>query len=110
MEQVQQEVKVAGEPIALNGVTYILPPLPLVKMAKVGKLMQGGNFMEDEAYVGSLVDAIHWSLQRNYGKDFQREIVEENLDMNNFQSVMNAFMQVNGFQKKPGQGEAQASQ
>ena len=103
------QVKVEGEVIKLNGVEYVLPPIPLAKMAKVGRLMQGGNAMEDEEYVASLVDAVWWSLLRNY-KELERAEVEENLDMTNFQAIMDAFMKVNGFAKKDGnKGEAEAS-
>ena len=69
-------------------------------------LMEGGD-MTDE-FVGTLIDAIHWSLQRNY-PELKREDVESAVDMLNWKEVLNAFMTVNGFAAagEPKAGEAQ---
>lgn len=100
-----------GEVIKLAGKDYILPPIPLIKMAKIGQLMKGGDFTQDEAYVDALIDALWWSLQRNYGKTFPRETVELNLDASNINKTMEAFMKVNGFASAAApSGEAQAGQ
>ena len=88
------EVKLAGE-------AYTLPPLPLAKMPKIKKLMEGGDLTDE--FVGCLVDAIHWSLQRNY-PDLAREIVETNVDMLNWKEILDAFMETNGFAQRPGAG------
>ena len=101
------DVKIDGSLIVLGQQEYILPPLPLVKMAKVSRLMSGGNVLQEE-YVDSLVDALWWSLKRNY-KDLDRQAVEDNLDSLNFKQVLEAFMQVNGFENGKEPGEAAAS-
>jgi len=106
-----KDVKVQGEVITLGSEEYVLPPLPLIKMSSIKRLMSGGDFTEDEEYVGSLVDAIYWSLKRNYPQ-MDRETVELNLDMANFQAVMDAFMKTNKMTPKagaPATGEATAS-
>lgn len=99
-----------GGKITLAGKEYTLPPLPLAKMPKIKQLMEGGEMTEE--FVGALVDAIHWSLQRNYPV-MKREVVESNVDMLNWKAVMDVFMTVNGFAPKKGEegaplGEAQA--
>lgn len=99
-----------GEEIVLAKQKYILPPIPLIKMAKIGQLMKGGDFTQDEAYVEALIDALWWSLQRNYGKTFPRETVELNLDASNINATMAAFMKVNGFAALAPSGEVLASQ
>lgn len=105
-----ENVKVAGEKIVLAGTEYVMPPLPLVKMSSVKKLMDGGDFMSDEGYVEAMVNAVHFSLQRNY-PDVERTVVSDNLDMTNFKKILDAFMTVNGFAKKEVEsGEATASQ
>lgn len=90
------DAKVDGKIIKLGGIEYVLPPLPLIKMSKVSLLMQGGDIMREGDYVNNLIDALLWSLQRNY-KDLEKEIVSENLDMSNFKTIMDIFMEVNGF-------------
>lgn len=103
------KTKVDGINIKLDGVEYVLPPLPLAKMPKIKKLMEGGD-MSDE-FVGTLIDAIHWSLQRNY-PELKREEVESAVDMKNWKEVLNAFMEVNGFAPAGGSpaGEAQSAE
>lgn len=91
-----------GLELKLGKTVYILPPLPLAKMSKIGRLMQGGDFTQDDQYVSVLVDAIWWSLQRNYGKDLSRDVVEDNIDMTNIKDVLDKFMQVNGFAETTG--------
>ena len=100
------KAKVDGVTIKLDGVEYTLPPLPLAKMPKIKTLMEGGD-MSDE-FVGTLIDAIHWSLGRNYPA-LKREEVESSVDMLNWKEVLNAFMVVNGFapvEGAPSLGEA----
>jgi len=100
------DVKVEGFDILLGGKLYCLPPIPLVKVAKVARMLHGGNVIQDELYVESLVDAIFWSLERNY-PDIVRADVADNLDMVNFKSVLEAFMMINGFvQNEAGEGQA----
>ena len=97
---------ITGEEIIINDEKFLLPPLPLVKLAKIGKLMQGGNTFEDEEYVVAIIDAIFWSLQRNY-PEVERQMIEDNLDITNFQTILDAFMSVNKLiQKGEELGEA----
>lgn len=91
---------VDGEKITLGGQEFVLPPLPLAKMPKIKALMSGSEDITDE-FTDGFVNAIFWSLQRNYGDTVRREFVEESIDMTNWQSVQQAFMKANGFQSKP---------
>jgi hypothetical protein len=99
-----EKTKVDGVAVTLDGVEYTLPPLPLAKMPKIKTLMEGGD-MTDE-FVGTLINAIHWSLQRNYPA-IKHEDVESAVDMLNWKDVLNAFMRVNGFASA---GEAPAGE
>lgn len=104
------DVKVNGQEIVLNNATYILPPLPLRRMAEIQPLMNGGNPMTDPSYVDTLVKALHWSLLRNYS-DLAIETVQDSLDMMNYADIMAAFMRANGFSKpEDASGEVSASQ
>jgi hypothetical protein len=105
----QQNTQVNGEEIQLGNEKYVLPPLPLIRMASVKRLMSGGDFMGDDEYVQSLINAIYWSLLRNY-PTLDRAVVENGLDMTNFQPIMNAFMSVNGFANKPSDAEGVAGE
>jgi len=91
--------KIEGEEITLGAEKYILPPVPLVKMASISRVMGGGDFFADDAYTQSLVNAIHVSLVRNY-PELPVEVVSDNLDMANFRDILETFMVVNKFQTK----------
>lgn len=104
------DVKVKGQEIVLDGVTYVLPPLPLRRMVDVQPLMAGGNPMTDPTYVDTLVKALHWSLLRNY-PDLTLETIQDAIDMVNYKPVMESFMLTNGFQKpEESSGEVPVSQ
>lgn len=104
------DVKVKGQPIELDGITYVLPPLPLARMADVKLLMNGGDPFKDPEYVLTLIRALHWSLIRNYPA-MTIEVVQEALDMVNYTQVMRAFQLTNGFVNPTEQsGEAAAAQ
>ena len=98
-------VKYEGVKVELTGREYILPPLPISKMPKVKALMDGGEVSDE--FVGSLLNAIHWSLLRNYPA-LEFSVVEDSIDLKNWQGILGAFMQVNGFAKGEKVGEAQA--
>ena len=99
-----------GEVITLAKIEYILPPLPLRHMSKIKRLMSGGDITTDEEYANSLIDALWYSLNRNY-PGIDRSVVEDNLDMTNFEQIVKAFMLVNKFASKDSeQGEVQAGQ
>ena len=104
------KAKIDGVAITLAGEAYTLPPLPLARMPKIKTLMNGGDSMSEE-FVNALVDAIWWSLQRNY-PDIVREAVSDNVDLKNWKIVLDAFMNTNGFAPVAGaqpSGEAQAA-
>lgn len=90
------DVKVKGQPIELDGVEYILPPLPLIRLPDVKVLMDGGDVFGNPEYIGTLTRAIHWSLKRNY-PDLSIDVVQDSLDMINYSAVIKAFMLTNGF-------------
>jgi hypothetical protein len=93
---------VPGVEIQLGSEKYTLPPLPLIHMGSIRKLLAGGSTLEDDDYVNSLVNALHLSLQRNY-PEVQREVVAANLDMVNYKHCLTAFMEANNLTPK---GEA----
>lgn len=106
------DIKVKGEVITLEGTDYVLPPLPLKRIPDVKVLMTGGDPFSDPAYIDALINALHWSLLRNY-PEMPRTLLEESLDMTNYSRILNAFMVTNGFVAAPTDavlGEAQASQ
>ena len=94
----QDDVNVPGEAIRLGRLFYVLPPAPLVHMPKLKAVLSGGDFSADEGYSNALVDAVYYSLRRNY-PTVGREQVAENIDMTNFRGVMDAFMKANGLQQ-----------
>lgn len=99
-----------GEQITLAKTEYTLPPLPLRHMSKIKRLMSGGDITTDEEYASSLIDALWFSLNRNY-PGIDRTVIEDNLDMTNFEQIVQAFMVVNKFaSKEPQQGELTAGQ
>lgn len=106
----EQDVQIPGEEITLAGQKFILPPMPLVKMPTVKKAMEGGDFTADEGRASALAEAIYWSLRRNYKDTITLEFVQENLDLTNFSSILDAFMRTNKFVRKTAPGEATASQ
>lgn len=87
-------VKVDGVKIVLSGKEYVLPPLTFSKMPKINALMEGGTMSPE--FVETLINAIHWSLQRNY-PTLLREEVDSSVDILNWKVVLDAFMSVNGF-------------
>lgn len=100
-------VRVDGTTIHLGQAEFVLPPLPLVHMPKVKKLLQGGNFMEDQEYTEALGRAIYYSLRRNY-PELTEEMVTESIDMTNYRPLVQSFMEVNQLRQAEGgaQGEA----
>lgn len=94
---------VDGEEITLGGATFTLPPLPLARLKHLGVLLTGGDPSDPESgYTDALTDAVYYSLRRNY-PDISRELVEDNIDLVNFQDVLQKFMKVNNLNAK---GEA----
>ncbi len=104
-----EDVKVKGQPITIDGATYILPPLPLKRMPDVALLMQGGNPMQDPAYIETLINAIWWSLKRNY-PTLEITVIEDGFDMTNYEDILKAFMLANKFTKASESGEVPATQ
>lgn len=94
---------IQGPDIALGLETYILPPLPLVKIAGIKVLMAGGDVF-DEAYTKALTDAIFHSLKRNY-PDIKMETVENGVDLSNFQDTVEKFLIANKLDKQEGNAE-----
>lgn len=100
---------VEGKEIKLGGKEFVLPPIPLSGLAKLGdRLQQIGTGMSEEA-ISSLVDGIFYALRRNY-PDMSRDFVADNIDLMNANDVLNAFVEVNGFKRAEvtGSGEVQA--
>lgn len=98
---------VEGKEIKLGGKDFVFPPIPLSGLAKLGdRLQQIGVGMSEES-ITALSDGVFYSLRRNY-PDIAQSFVQDNIDLLNVHSVVDAFVEVNGFQKANQSGEAQA--
>lgn len=95
------EVKVDGLEIQLGKLNYILPPIPVIRMTKIGYLFEAGSD-DQEQYIETLIKAVHWSLLRNY-PEMEYSFVENNIDTVNMPSIMKAFLEVNMLQRTDGQ-------
>lgn len=103
-----QKNMIDGETIELGGAQYVLPPLPLIKMPKIKALMEGVSEVSEE-YVKLFVDAIQWSLARNY-PDLPEDFAARLIDMQNWETCFTAFMRVNRLEATTGQdSEGKAS-
>jgi hypothetical protein len=90
---------VDGKEIKLGGSTFILPPCPLSGLSKLGdRLKNIGTGMSEEA-TSSLSDGVFYSLRRNY-PEITQGFVSDNIDLLNVHSVVDAFVEVNGFQNE----------
>jgi hypothetical protein len=104
------DLKYQGVPLKLGRQEYILPALPLKRLKEASPLMTGT--IASDGYVDTLIQAVYWSLLRNY-PELKVEEVEDSVDMLNYGDVVKAFTAANGFvvtEQVASTGEASASQ
>lgn len=92
-------IKIPGIPLILDGVEYIVPPLPLGFLELHGDQLSGDLSRLNSATVKLVVDAVHASLRRNY-PELAREVVRDALDVGNFSEAMEAVMDVSGLKRR----------
>lgn len=92
---------IAGIALMLGGVAMLVPPLSLGslellqdRLAKLPELLP-----TDPQAVGTIIDAAHAALVRNY-PDITRERVGELVDLGNMGDVYEALMDVSGIKRK----------
>lgn len=100
MTMTPELTKHQGIPFNFDGRTLVIPPLSL----KAIKQLQGRLSDLDERnispeYIGTVIDAVHAALQRNY-PEMKREDVAGLLDIQNMQEVMACVFDVGGVKRK----------
>ncbi|MFK7088684.1 hypothetical protein AAFM71_07690 [Chromobacterium violaceum] len=101
-------VKIKGIPLSLGGTTYIVPPLNLGALEQLQERLANFSGGIDAASVGTVLDAAHAALVRNY-PDLTRERVAELIDVANMGEVMEAVMDVSGLKRQAFETEGQSS-
>lgn len=93
-------VKVKGIPFDFGTETLIVPPLSLGALEQLqDRLTDMREDIADPEYIGTVIDALHAALQRNY-PDITREQVADLVDLSNMQEVMACAMDVAGLKRK----------
>lgn len=93
-------VKVKGIPYDFGGRVLVIPPLSLGAMEQLqGRLADLDESSISPEYIGTVIDAVHAALQRNY-PEMKREDVAGMIDLENMQEVMACTMDVAGLKRK----------
>lgn len=93
-------VKVKGIPYDFGGRVLVIPPLSLGAMEQLqGRLADLDERNISPEYIGTVIDAVHAALQRNY-PEMKREDVADLIDLENMQEVMACTMDVAGLKRK----------
>lgn len=102
---------VEGKEITLGTDKYILPPIPLAGLSKLGDRLSliGAGFTLEA--VDAMIDGVWLSLLRNY-PDIPRDVVEMNIDLLNQEGIFQAWVSVNRLDKRkePVTGEIPAGE
>lgn len=93
-------VKVKGIPKELGGETYIVPPLSLGALEQLhDKLGAFAGDVSDLSQVGTVIDAAHAALRRNY-PEMTRDQVADMVDVSNMLDLFEAVMDISGARRK----------
>ncbi|WP_337881807.1 hypothetical protein [Chromobacterium haemolyticum] len=101
-------VKVKGVPVTLGDKKYIIPPLNLGALEQLQERLAAFTGGIDAASVGTVLDAAHAALLRNY-PGITRDDVAAVVDVGNMGDVMEAVMDVSGLKRKAIEAEAAAA-
>lgn len=102
-------VNVPGTSMTLGGRQWILPPLTLGAMEQLQDRLSAFQGSLTPASIGTVIDAAHASLKRNY-PEITREEVADMVDMSNWVDVIQAVMNVSGIgERDPLSGEMPAA-
>lgn len=103
-------VNIPGISYPFPGKQLVIPPLSLGDLEqlldRINAIVAGGM---DRGSIGTVIDATHAALRRNY-PDMLREEVAGLLDLRNMRDVLNAVMSASGMEAQPvnDQGEVPA--
>lgn len=102
---------VPGVVLVLGGTEYTVPPLTLGSLEKLQeKLKDFRNGSLDTKSIGTVIDATHAALSRNY-PEITRQETADMIDLSDMVDVMAAVMDVAGIKRKEQEaGKARASQ
>ena len=96
-----------GVKVSMGGQDYILPPLTLGTLKKMGNKLNtlaGISGIPNEEQCDVMIDLVYASLTRNY-PEITRETLFELLDLGNMQVVFQAVLGVSGIKEKENMGE-----
>lgn len=97
-----------GVKVSLGGQDYILPPLTLGTLKRLGSKLNtlaGINSVPNEEQCAVMCEIVHGSLVRNY-PDITQDQLYEMLDLGNMTTVFQAVLGVSGI-KEGKQGEVE---
>lgn len=112
--QIPPEKNRGGPWITFGTEAYRVPPLALgalkdlqERIASMG-IADGGQ--PSASQMDTVLDVVHAAIKRNY-PSMTRETVAEMIDLENYQEVLGAVLNISGFKPREGgaSGEAQAS-
>lgn len=103
----QATVRVPGILMMLGGEGYVVPPLSLGTLEQMQDRLAGfTGAINDMAQVGTVIDATHAALKRNY-PDITRDKVADFIDVANMADVFEALMDVSGLKRKAQEADKQ---
>lgn len=94
---------IEGVTVVLGGDDYIVPPLNIKGLRKLGPKLKGleglgsSGIPTDQEY-DLIVEVVELALRRNY-PDLSRETLEDIIDMRNMYEVLGAVMAASGLTK-----------
>lgn len=103
------DVKIAGVKIQLDGKMYVIPPLSLNSIQKLGDRLGKFNGGANVESVELVIDSAYMALKRNY-PDMDREWLGENIDLGNMMDVMQSCMDVSGLRRKLQEDEQESGE
>lgn len=100
-------VRVKGIPVELGGTVYIVPPLSLGALEQLQDALSAfTGDIRDPKQIGTIIEAAHSALRRNY-PDITRAEVADLLGLENMMEIMSAVMDVSGLKRREAEsGEA----
>jgi len=98
-----------GVIVNLSGTDYEVPPLTLGQLERLqDRLAKAAPGSLDPGTIGTIIEAAHGALLRNY-PDMTRERLAEIIDVGNMVEVFQAVMDISGLKRKEQEAEKQGA-
>jgi hypothetical protein len=93
-----------GRPIELQGEDYILPPISLSGLRRMGERHKLLGTLDPDAG-DAFIDAMTYALQRNY-PDMTRQFVDASVGVENASALFKSYVAINNLKAAEGEKKA----